>query len=148
MLSQTAEHALRAVLYLARTSNGAPMPADRIAEGLGAPANYMAKTLRGLSERGVLVGIRGPNGGYRLARDPAELSLATVIEAFDVPWRPVVCLLGDRPCDAEDPCEAHQCWSGMARRAREPLRSTTVADLLNGQCGTPLGLERREGDGF
>ena len=134
MLSQTAEHALRAVLYLARADVETPVSAERIAGALGAPANYMAKTLRALADQGVVVGVRGPNGGYRLARDPAELRLSMVTEAFDTPWRPATCLLGDRPCDSDNPCSAHHCWSGMARRVREPLRTTSVADLLNGRC--------------
>lgn len=135
MLSQTAEHALRAVLYLARNAEDAPISAEAIAEALGAPANYMAKTLRGLAEAGVVVGVRGPNGGYRLAHSADEVRLSEVIEAFDRPWYPVTCLLGDRPCDAGNPCDAHHCWSSMARRVREPLRTTSVSDLLNGRCG-------------
>lgn len=133
MLSQTAEHALRAALYLARFTDEAPIPADRIAAALGAPANYMAKTLRGLAERGVVVGVRGPNGGYRLAGDAAAVAVSTVIETFDRPCRPDVCLLGDRPCDAADPCPAHGRWTGMTRRAREPMRTTSLADLLDGR---------------
>ena len=52
MLSQTSEHAIRALLYLAQQPAGEPVPADRIARALGAPGNYLGKTLQLLARRG------------------------------------------------------------------------------------------------
>ncbi len=54
MLSATAEHALRAVLYLAQTPEATVVPADKIAETLGAPRNYLAKTLNVRAKAGVV----------------------------------------------------------------------------------------------
>lgn len=133
-LSRTADHALRAVLFLAQREGKGPVPTDRIAEALGAPANYLAKTLNGLAAAGVVEGLRGPAGGFRLLVPPAELTLARVIEAFDEPHARRVCLLGDRPCTDDDPCGAHQCWVAIREHARAPLRENTVQDLLEGRC--------------
>jgi Rrf2 family protein len=131
MLSQTAEYALRAALYLAREENGRAVPADRIAHALGAPANYLSKTLNAMARAGILAGLRGPNGGFRLIRDPALLTVADVVGTFDEPQQRPMCLLGGRPCAAMDPCEAHTRWALVRRAMREPLTSTTVTDLLN-----------------
>ena len=65
MLSQTSEHAIRAVLFLAQ-QHGEPVSADRVAGALGAPANYLGKTLNMLARRGLLASSRGPAGGFRL----------------------------------------------------------------------------------
>jgi Rrf2 family protein len=130
MLSQTAEYALRAALYLAREQNCRPVTADTIARALGAPPNYMSKTLNALAKAGILSGMRGPTGGFMLIRDPEQLTVADVIGTFDEPAPRPTCLLGGRPCSADRPCQAHVRWKAVTAAMREPLTSTTVADLL------------------
>jgi Rrf2 family transcriptional regulator, iron-sulfur cluster assembly transcription factor len=132
MLSQTAEYALRATIYLARCADGRPVAAEAIAGALGAPANYMSKTLHMLAKAGIVAGVRGPNGGFRLVVAPTELTVARVVETFDEPAQKATCLLGDRECDAGDPCGAHFRWLGVRRAMHAPLSCTTIADLLGG----------------
>ncbi len=131
MLSRTSEHAIRAMLYLAQQAEGEPVPADRIARALGAPGNYLGKTLQLLARRGLLASSRGPAGGFRLMRDAGEIALADVVNAVDDAPRPAaVCLLGNRPCRAAAPCAAHDRWSTVQQDLWAPLHRTTIADLL------------------
>ena len=130
MISQTAEHALRAVLYLARQAG--PTPAVEIAAALGAPSNYLSKTLHRLAKAGVVTGTRGPTGGFRLTVPPDELPLSRVIEAFDEPRGSGTCLLGGRRCNPHEPCAAHRHWTAIKDEARGALQRTMVADLLKG----------------
>jgi Rrf2 family transcriptional regulator, iron-sulfur cluster assembly transcription factor len=130
MLSQTAEYALRATLYLARCADRRPVTADTIARAVGAPANYMSKTLHALAKAGIVEGMRGPNGGFRLVLPPTQLTVARVVETFDEREQRPSCLLGGRDCNPDDPCEAHFRWLRITRAMHEPLSSTTVADLL------------------
>lgn len=129
-LSQTAEHALRAVLYLARQPHGARVPAELIAEALAAPRNYLAKTLGALAKAGVITGARGPHGGFRLAVPAGQLSLARVVRPFTDAAGSAVCLAGDRACDARRPCAAHERWSAVQADLLAPMERTTIADLL------------------
>lgn len=131
MLSLTTEHAIRAVLLLARTAHGGPLRADEIADGIGAPRNYLAKTLHLLAKAGILASTRGPTGGFALAVPPERLTLADVVDRFDAPRANPRCLLGARACDASAPCAAHQRWSAIADARRAPLVETTFADLLD-----------------
>lgn len=132
MLSQTSEHAIRAVLYLAQQPYGDPVPAERIARALGAPGNYLGKTLQLLARRGLLASGRGPAGGFRLLSSPDEIALADVVAAVDDAPRPAaVCLLGNRPCRAAEPCVAHARWSAVRQQLWAPLHHTTIADLLD-----------------
>jgi Rrf2 family transcriptional regulator, iron-sulfur cluster assembly transcription factor len=141
-LSQTAEYALRAVLYLARQEKGR-VSADVIARALGAPANYMSKTLHQLAKAGVVDGARGPTGGFRLAIPPDRLTVARVAETFGAPATTAVCLLGDRLCNARNPCAAHERWVEVTNAMRAPLENTTIADLL--EESTPIiALPRRK----
>lgn len=138
MLNQTAEHALRAILFLARTDGNEAVPAERIAEALGAPGNYLGKTLNTLAKRGLLASARGPAGGFRLLRDADELTVAEVVAAVsDGPRQSTRCLLGNQPCHAETPCAAHVRWSAVREELWWPLRRTTIADLLGSANEVP-----------
>ena len=105
MLSRTVEYAVRAVIVLARHYGERLVSADEIASILGAPRNYLSKTLNTLTRRGILTSARGPGGGYALAVAPSELSVADITDVF-ADARPEVarCLLADTPCDPTHPC--------------------------------------------
>lgn len=140
MLSQTSEHAIRALLFLAQRPAGEAVPATRIATALGAPANYLAKTLNALARTGMVASTRGPFGGFRLARPADRITLAEVDDSFGELRPAATCLLGGRPCDACAPCRAHAKWAAVCAEARAPLRSTTIADLLASDASTiPAG---------
>jgi Rrf2 family protein len=131
LLSRTAEHALRATLYLGRFRGAGFIPAAQVAAALGMPPNYTSKTLRQLARRGLVRSLRGPHGGFALQVEPSELSVAQLLDAVDdVASTDPVCLLGDRPCNADAPCAAHRRWAKAQRRAAEALGRTTLADLL------------------
>ena len=130
LLSQTAEHALRALLYLGQHPDRGYVSAQEIAEALGAPPNYLSKTLRVLTKRGVLRSVRGPHGGFALAMSTADITPAMVVDAVDDVSVPATCLLGNHPCDPDAPCAAHGRWSQLGRRVMEPLEGTSIADLL------------------
>ncbi len=132
MLSATADHALRAVLVLARHHGARAVRADEIADAIGAPHNYLAKTLHALTKAGLLTSARGPLGGFALAVAPEALTVARVVDLFERPDRGARCLLAGRPCDAGRPCAAHHGWTAILAARRAPL-ATTVADLLGGR---------------
>jgi Rrf2 family protein len=132
MLSQTAEHALRALLYMARQAGGETVPARRIAAATGAPAKYLAKTLQGLANAGLVRGTRGREGGYVLAVPAGSITVGDVLDAFPGMERPTRCLLGDRGCNADHPCVAHDQWVAAQRVAVESLSGIRIEDLLTG----------------
>jgi len=128
MISQTAEHALRALIYLARL-DGTPVAAGEIASAIGAPANYLGKTLQTLARHGYVVGARGPSGGFRLAMDPAAITIADLGRVFSEAPRSRICLLGGMTCSDEHACIAHHRWSAVQRAVARTLEETSVADL-------------------
>ena len=128
MLSATADHAVRAVLVLARAQRF--MRADEIAAATGAPQNYLAKTLNALAKSGIVNSARGPAGGFSLAVAPSALPIARIVDLFDTPRLQTRCMLGNAPCDPANPCAAHECWTRVMHARRDPLLSTTFADLI------------------
>ena len=138
MLSTTADHALRAVLFLAQQP-GRVASSDEIARAIGAPRNYLSKTLNELRKAGVVESVAGRQGGFLLAIAGDRLSIADVVDQFEAPPGSVRCLLGHRPCDAKNPCVAHEKWSSITESYRVALEQTTIADLL---AGTPRPRRR------
>lgn len=130
MLSATSDHAIRAILVLAREYGQQPVRADEIADAIGAPRNYLAKTLNALAKEGLVTSARGPLGGFTLAVAPDQLTLARVIDCFDEPRPHTRCMLGNTPCDPQRPCVVHDRWTDITLARRAPLRTTTVAQLL------------------
>ena len=76
-LPQTAEYALRAVCYIAEHEVDGPVPVSEVAASLGAPQNYLSKTLHRLGTLGVLSSVRGARGGYTLAARGSDIRLAS-----------------------------------------------------------------------
>ncbi len=129
MLSQTAEYALRAVLYLADRPRGRPVRVEEIGAALGIPANYLSKTLAALVRTGVLGSLRGRRGGFRLAVAPESLPLMLVVAPFDDIGSRRHCLLGNRECSDRGACSAHHAWKETSERVARFFRATTVADI-------------------
>lgn len=130
MLSITADHALRAVLMLARIPADHAMRADSIAEAIGAPRNYLAKTLNALAKAGIVRSSRGPFGGFSLAVTPHELTVARVTQLFDERPRTSHCLLSKTGCDPQNPCSAHARWMEITAASLSAIENTTIADLI------------------
>src|SRR5512145_1395301 len=83
MLSQTAEYALRASLWIAEHPDRAPVRVGDLAEALNIPQNYLSKTLHLLARAGVLQSMRGRQGGFRLARPAARTPLIEIVQPFE-----------------------------------------------------------------
>lgn len=93
MFSQTAEYALRAVVWLANHTD-APMTTSQIAQATQVPPDYLSKVLWALGRGGLVHAQRGKNGGFTLTRPADELSILDVINAVDPVQRIVRCPLG------------------------------------------------------
>ena len=134
MLSQTAEYALRVVLYVAAHDAEGPVKLDEVATDLRAPRNSLSKTMHLLARAGVLASARGPHGGFNLARPADRLTLAAVVAPFETVGRGRVCLLGRARCSDDSPCAAHTRWKGVSEQVSAFFHETTVADLLRGDA--------------
>ena len=130
MISQTAEYALRVTLYLAARAPQAVTSATEAAQAVDVGERYLARVLNALVHAGVLQSVRGAHGGFRLARRPADLTLAQVVASFDAVGDAPQCLLRNQRCGAGEPCLAHAEWHAVATAVRGYFQTTTVADLL------------------
>lgn len=86
-LSRKSEYALQALIYIAAVNGQKTSSINEIAENAGIPREYLAKVLKGLTNRGLLVSSKGVNGGYRLAKSRDRISFLDILEATQGPFR-------------------------------------------------------------
>jgi Rrf2 family protein len=134
-LSRTVAYALHAVLQLAQAEPQTPVPCSRLAAAGEMPERFLLQVLRSLVTHGILVSTRGVEGGYRLERDPKEISLLDVIEAIDGPMPPSLPGIKGLPreCKAKLECVL----TDLSDFARRELQAVKMADLLPGADGQP-----------
>ena len=127
MISQTAEYALRAVVYLADQAP-APQTTQQIAKVTLAPAGYLAKVMQGLSRAGLVHAQRGLHGGFTLARSAEELTVLDVVQAVDPIQRITHCPLGLKGHTSL--CPLHRRLDSALATAEDALRRSSIAELL------------------
>jgi len=128
MISQTAEYALRAIVFLA-DQGGKPRTTAQIADATQIPAGYLAKVMQSLSRVRLVNSQRGLNGGFTLAKDPSDLSMLEIIKAVDPIRRFDECPLGV-PTHGCNLCPLHQRLEDAAQLLESQFSSTSMADLL------------------
>ena len=131
MISQTAEYALRAVVYLG-SQTGRPTTTQRIAEATQVPVGYLSKVLQSLGKAGLVEAQRGLRGGYVLARPVDELTVLEVIHSVDPLQRIVECPLGLQS-HGEELCSLHRCLDEAIARVEALYRGTTIEQLIQEQ---------------
>src|SRR5680860_1715988 len=110
-LGRKGDYAVRAVLHLARHNGDGRRKTREIAADMDIPEKYLPQVLGEMVRAGVVLSVAGPDGGYRLARPPAEVSLLEVVEAAEGPVSSETCVLRGGPCRWEDVCAIHFAWS-------------------------------------
>lgn len=129
MLTQTADYALRALVYLAHSEEDGYHQTGDLAEALHIPANYLGKILQQLGHKLLVESQRGMNGGFRLARLPEQVRFYDVMAALDlVPVDPECPLTtGGRQIEL---CTIHRRFAAMTAKYVTFLKETTLQDVL------------------
>ncbi len=94
-LTRASQYAVHALAYMASLEGNRPMPSHLVAQAQGIPERFLLKVLLPLVSVGVLRSLKGPNGGYQLARSPREISLLEIVEAIDGPIRAPISFEGN-----------------------------------------------------
>jgi Rrf2 family protein len=130
-VSQKLEYAMRAMIELARHTDGAELvPARQIAERQQIPLRFLEQQLGALHKHGLVESFRGAGGGCRLARPPAQITVADIANAIEGQVVPMACLEPtDHTCFADARCGLQGFWGDVAQAIDGVFRQTTVADL-------------------
>ena len=136
------DYGIRALLALAAA--GTPQTAEYLAVEQGLPPRFLGAILADLRRAGIVASQRGAEGGYRLARPPAEISVADVMRALDGPLAEV---RGYRPeLTNYDGAAEHlqRVWVAVRSSLRSVLENVTLTDVISGKL--PAHVQRMTTD--
>lgn len=127
-LTRAASYAIHAVVFMAAQKHNRPVASHNIARARGIPERFLLKVLKPLVSVRVLLSIKGPNGGYRLAKSPHEISLLEILEAVDGPIRGQESFARD---DTDGPLNKRldQICNQAAEQIRRQLQKVRISDL-------------------
>src|SRR3984957_7287720 len=126
------DYSLKALLLLAeRYPNSLPVRVEEIADTQDIPENYLRRLLIELKRGGLVASQKGPSGGYLLARNPAKITMADVVQIIEGDFAPAECLEagGNSPCQRGDACPMRNVWCRMCDSVNSILRRTTLQAL-------------------
>jgi Rrf2 family protein len=145
-LTKRGDYAVRAMLALARGSGGgAPVSGNgllssrRIATAMAIPVRFLPQVLADLQRAGLVEAAPGRSGGYRLAKEPASISLLDVIEAVEGESRRKTCVLRGGPCGVDGSCDVHEVFFAGQEALLSTLGRATLADLAAPATAAALG---------
>ncbi len=139
MISRTGLHAIRALTRLAGLDEGEFFGAAALAREIGAPENYLGKLLQALAAAGLVESRKGLGGGFRLARDPRDISLKQVLDPIEDLGRWQGCFLGFPSCSDASPCAVHHEWGPLRDQYLDLLTRTTLRQLVTPAAGRTTG---------
>ena len=142
-LTRRGDYAVRAAVFLAEVWDRDGLTRiSEICAAMSLPGSYTPQILGLLARAGLVTAKAGPAGGYRLARDPAVISLLEVVEAAEGRPEPTTCILRGGPCHWEHACAVHGAWAAASEAFRDRLRQTTLTDLANADRDLALNASR------
>ena len=128
MLFSTATgYSLRALAAL--PEDGSYCLAKDLASSLGLPGPYLAKILQGLVQADILESVRGPKGGFRLARPAHRITVGEVVAAMEGPNAMEGCIMGFPSCGGDHPCPLHDAWGAVKAQVASSMTEATIRDL-------------------
>lgn len=131
MLTSACQDTIRATVWLSTKEKGEYHRIAHISEELGLPFHFLAKSLQKLVHAGILTSQRGAAGGVTLAKDAADITLLSIIEAVDGTVFFDNCILGIGECEAEKPCALHAQWDVWRQEMLEMYSAMRLSEITD-----------------
>ena len=140
-LSTKGRYSVTAMLDLAIHDKAGPVTLGDISQCQGISLSYLEQLFSKLRKAGLVKGVRGPGGGYRLAQPASEISIAQIIRAVDETVDVTNCN-GEGDCQDGERCLTHELWSDLSDRLYAFLDGITLAQFVERPGIPELSMER------
>jgi Rrf2 family cysteine metabolism transcriptional repressor len=130
-ISTRTRYGIRAALELAENYNKGPLQLGTIAQRQDISVKYLEQIMAMLKSGNFIRSIRGPRGGYMLAKAPNQIKLSDVFDCLEGTVTTVECVKDKNYCARSVDCIAKQLWQQVHRAIRDVLQSVTLQDLLD-----------------
>lgn len=135
-ISTKGRYALRLMLDLAEQNTGNYTALKDVSARQNISVKYLEQIVTLLSRASFLRSSRGPQGGYKLAKSPAEYTIGSILRITEGNLAPVTCLEDDpNQCPRADECVTIAFWEGLQKVINEYVDATTLQDLLDNETG-------------
>ena len=132
-LTTKSRYCARAIFDLAYHSSGVPVQIKDISQRQEIPQRYLEQIFHKLKEAKIVKSVRGPGGGYLLARPPEKITVGDIIQAMREPIDPVFCVDQEtdtaKKCSREEECVTRQVWKEAGEKITQYFDSVTIDDL-------------------
>ena len=130
MISTKGRYAVRVLIDLAESGGSGYTPMKSIAARQELSLKYLERIIPSLTRAGLIEGIHGAGGGYRLVRDPKDLTVKEILDLTETDMAPVACLSENaEPCGRRSECRTVAMWEGYKKLTDDYFGSITLADL-------------------
>jgi Rrf2 family protein len=135
LISQKCQYGLRAIFELARRGSADPVSVAEIARSQAIPPRFLEIILAQLKQAGYVVSRRGPQGGYLMARDPADITVGEVIRTIQGEIGPVHCMVENASweCPLFGDCVFFPMWEQARAAISGVFDDTTFANLVKAE---------------
>ena len=145
-LSTKGRYSVTAMLDLAIHDRAGPVTLADISQCQGISLSYLEQLFAKLRKSGLVKGVRGPGGGYRLSRPAAEISIGDIIRAVDESVDATRCE-GRGDCQNGDACLTHELWSELSQRLYQVLDGITLSQFVDRPGIPELSMQRDKMNG-
>ena len=128
-LSTKGKYSLYAMYYLAQHAGDGPQPLKAVAT-IGIQEDYLEQLLGTLRKGELVTTVRGAQGGYRLAREPEDITVGDILNATEGPLNLSDCLRDEGSCRHSGECKARRVWNYLSQSIDHLLGSITLKDML------------------
>jgi Rrf2 family protein len=128
-ISTKGRYGLRVMIALAGKHGQGPQPVDELSKDQEISGKYIHVLMGSLRGAGLVRTVRGPSGGYTLAKNPSEITALDVVTALEGKTAPVECVGNAACCARASACVARDLWCDVANAIDKTLSGFTLADL-------------------
>ena len=143
-LTTKGRFAVTAMLDVALHSSRGPVTLAGVAERQKISLSYLEQLFGKLRRRKLVESVRGPGGGYHLARDTASISVADIVRAVEEPLDSTQCG-GRENCRDNQRCMTHELWEDLNATVQDFLSGVTLSQLVQKQLTKPVSVVRAPG---
>jgi Rrf2 family iron-sulfur cluster assembly transcriptional regulator len=140
-LTTKGRFAVTAMVDLSMRQTRGPVTLAAISERQRISLSYLEQLFGKLRRAKLVNSVRGPGGGYCLAKPTGGITVADIIAAVDEPIDATQCA-GKENCTDDRRCITHDLWATLNRKMNDYLSSVTLADVVSHQQGKPVAVIR------
>ncbi len=140
-LTTRGQYAVRALVMLMILGDDGPVTLKEISDAEDISLNYLEQLFSKMRKGNIVNSIKGPGGGYVLARDSKDIKVSEIIEVVEETISPVACVdegMETNSCERSEKCTTQWLWAELGLKIKEYLNSVTIHDLF--QKATKRGV--------